>query len=146
MTAIAYRDGIFVADTAEFDGEVFAGHVEKIVKYEHGYAASAGTAGTCEAFNGWLASGRRIDLKPEIEDERFVALIVKKDGSVWRCDDKFIPYQVNAPFHALGCSEFLLGAMVAGMSAEEAVRSAIKYHAFADGDVQVVRVGKGEAS
>jgi 20S proteasome alpha/beta subunit len=144
MTAIAYRDGILAADTAAWGGgnsSVIVGHRQKIVRLSDGglFAACGCTADCIRAAQ---ACERNALSTIEIDDNGFAAVWIKPDGSVWRLDSILYPYESAGPYDAAGASEtFMLGALAAGASAEQAVRLAIKHTDGAAGDVQVERLG-----
>lgn len=148
MTAIAYRDGTLAADSLTLGDGVVRGYSRKIVRSEKGtLGASAGLAGTAQMFWNWIENGR-IDewieagfsdpLPVNAERNQFGAIIVTATARVICVDWQGKAIEIDAPFYAEGGAEiFLIGAMAAGASAEEAVRLAIKYDVGCGGEVQV---------
>lgn len=140
MTAIAYRDGIMAADSAERSQGTLLGYAKKIARLSDGtLVAGAGQASACVKFVAWISGGE--DGKLDIQAEDFAALVVKPDGRVFRYDKEGFALEINGEFHAEGCAyKLLIGAMAAGASAEEAVNIAVQYDGYCGGDVQVERL------
>jgi hypothetical protein len=79
------------------------------------------------------------------DDNAFGALIALPDGTVLRMagSPELFPIDATEPI-SMGetcAASFCLGAMHAGLSAEQAVRLALRYCIWIGGDVQVERVG-----
>lgn len=142
MTAIAYRDGVMAADTAEWRGDVIAGHLQKIVRFSDGTLfAAEGDSEYVEGYIKWRMSGG--DEPPRADDaDDFFGIAVDCAGVVsWVPRSYKMIRAGEAPYYAGGAAaDFLYGAMAAGASAEEAVRLAIEHCAFAAGTVQVERL------
>ena len=69
------------------------------------------------------------------------ALWVEPSGEIWTAFSDGKPYQIKAKFAAAGAPwEMALGAMMAGVNAEEAVRICINNHDSAAGEIQVERL------
>lgn len=141
MTAIAYRDGIMAADAACYRGSTIVGYRRKIGRFPDGICGFAGNSVDCFRMQQlFLAGGDMLAPLPDRAD--FSGLIVRRTGlgriHISMIDGTF--YEVpapEAPFYAVGCyGEFLIGAMAAGASAEEAIRLAI-LHTDAAGEIQV---------
>jgi hypothetical protein len=70
-------------------------------------------------------------------------MLLKPDGTVWVITHKFHCYRSDKLCHASGAhTEFVYGAMLAGASAEQAVRLAIQHCRSAAGDVQIESVDR----
>lgn len=93
------------------------------------------------AFHRWYeggASGLRLKCEPA---DSFGALEVRVDGTVVRYGDSWLPFEMDAPYHVIGRGDaFVLGALAAGATAEEAVRLALAHTDAGGGDVQVERL------
>lgn len=129
------------ADTGVWQGDLVVGSTTKIHRLKDGRLyAGAGDRSLTYACRQWLM-GEADKPSPVSDDNRFGALILATTG-VWRVDHNFELYpSATHDFVVEGAhSEFLLGAMAAGASAEEAVRLAIIYGEYAAGKVQVERL------
>lgn len=146
MTVIAYRDGVLAADTAIWQGNLLVGHRHKIRRLKDGrlYAAS-GFKPDCDEFFAYLNGKQPEPPKPLDNRDYFDAIVVAPEQR-WKADGKFRLYDVSGDsFVTVGAHcDFLIGAMAAGASAEEAVRLAIRHGDSAGGDVQVERVEVSE--
>lgn len=136
MTAIAVKNGVMAADTGTWQGSVIVDRsVRKIARLKDGRLfAASGEVAAAAACRAWL-DGETDKPEPEAQGE-FGGLILACDG-VWRVDYKYRIARTCDTAVAGAHSEFLLGALYAGASAEEAVRLAIQYGDSAAGDVQV---------
>ena len=136
MTVIACRDGIMAADSAVWQGNIIAGHTRKILRLKDGrLVGCAGLRPTIQACKAWLDGDGE---KPPAEEvDAFGAIILGADG-IFRVSYKFQIYESAGAFACEGAhGDFMYGAMLAGASAEEAVRLAIKHGDNAGGEVQV---------
>jgi len=139
MTVIVCRDGVMAADSGVWVGDIFSGHVAKIVRLGDGRLVGlAGWRPEIEKGLAWLA--QRAPKPPPVGDCDFAALILAPCG-IWRVNHKFDVYRHIGEWAVEGAhDEFLLGALAAGSSAAEAVRLAIIYCRRAGGEVQVERL------
>lgn len=140
MTVIACRAGVMAADTAVWQGSLMVGHTRKIHRLRNGSLfGGSGYRPVIQACLAWLNNeGER----PEpVEDGEFGALILGLDGLL-RVDCRFRQYDSSVgDFAAEGAhTEFMVGAMMAGASAELAVQLAIHVGDNAGGEVQVERL------
>jgi ATP-dependent HslUV protease subunit HslV len=139
MTIIAYRDGIIAADTLACAGNSKTGYSCKLARSPHGaLCGMAGPAAYSQRFRKWFEAGRDGD-HPELSAERDCEsslIIVETDGKVFHFFAKDPPYEINAPYIAIGsgCVE-ARGAMAAGASAIEAVKAAIAHDCHCGGDI-----------
>lgn len=148
MTCIAYKNGVLATDSMLTQDGVFRGFTKKVTRSPKGtIAAACGSAGMCSRFVWWVEDGtidRFLDgnegsLAIEKGDNGFSAIIVTDKGKVILLDQTGFPiWPHGALFYADGSAEnFLLGAMAAGASAEEAVKRAIEFDIYSGGPVQV---------
>jgi ATP-dependent HslUV protease subunit HslV len=142
VTTIAYRDDVLAADTQITCGRTIDGWAQKAFRKGPLLYATSGSSGLGGAFLIWVASGMRGDapsLKGEKdEDGAHGYLFPGGDRVVWRYDNVWATHR--APFFAYGSgAEIALGAMLAGASAEEAVRAAAQRNTSTGGDVTVLR-------
>jgi hypothetical protein len=140
MTVIAYRDGIMAADTIAWtaNSSVKVQCRPKIRRLkECGWLLGAsGDTADIERFFGWMEGvADRPDFK---EEDYFCALCARLGGELFLYTWKLYPFEITHPFFAIGAADqFVMGAMFAGASAEEAVRLAVAHTDGAGGDVQV---------
>lgn len=138
MTVIAYKDGVLATDSSAWFDNLALGSMKKLHRLATGkLLACSGSHALSIAVQEWADSGWSTDGKPvPVEDNRFAALWLREDG-VWHISSQFLKYRDPGPFAAQGCHrEFMLGAMMHGASAIEAVELAIKYGDSARGPVQ----------
>jgi hypothetical protein len=144
MTIIVAAKGQMVADSGETMGEIVQRVAfPKIVRNNQGWLAGcSGEAGDGDLFNRWFKDGMPIDRKPEIDNDKFAALLMSPGGDVYRIEDHLNRYRVNEP---ATCGEqtaeaFVLGAIAAGASLETAVSLACDWCVWVKGPVQVESV------
>lgn len=136
MTVIAIKNGVIAADTGLWLGNICVEHCKKIRRLSDGRLfAISGHRAIGEACYAWLQD-ESLRPEPGSDDSDFGGLLLTKDGA-FRVDYKFRIYPTGIPAAAGSHTEFLMGAMYAGASAEEAVRLAIKHGDSAAGEVQV---------
>lgn len=131
MTTIAFDGKSLCADTRGTAGG-FPFTNDKAYRLKDGrlYAGS-GDAQDCTAVRLWLESGGD---KPSCKD--FVGMVIGADGSIWRYEDKLVPFQVTAPFHAIGSGrDYAIAAMHMGKTAREAVELACLYDVYTGGPI-----------
>ena len=130
MTTIAYKDGIMAADSACFDSVLYQGEVDKLWMLPPiGLIGCSGEIGAMIQFVDWLQDDSECNSKPNFPDDcDFESIVVDLDGEVVHYDRHLVPIRVANDFHAIGSRRMLaLGAMMAGASAEEAVKIACHY-------------------
>lgn len=142
MTAIAYKDGVLAADSVAWIAEsrVKIPCRPKIRSLRDGRLfAAAGENGEIDAVFEWLDG--RADKPALTPGETMHCILVRPDGSYETCWESLRFRRCQSPVYALGiASQFLMGALLAGASPEEAVRLAIEHTDGAGGDVQVMRL------
>ena len=107
-----------------------------------GLFAAAGSTSEIMRFTAWMLVGGECPSDFD-KDNGFTALWAKPDGSLWLCTHKLYFYELTSQFFAIGVpSIFLMGALHAGASAEQAVRLAIDHTDGAGGTVQVERLAQ----
>lgn len=142
MTTIAYRDDVLAADTQITCGGTIDGWVQKAFRKRELLYATSGSSGLGDAFLTWVAKGMEGDapsLKGDKDDNGAHGyLFPGGDRVVWRYDDVWATH--HAPFFAYGSgAEIALGAMLAGATAEEAVRAAAQRDTATGGEITVLR-------
>lgn len=162
MTIICYRDGVMAADGGAFWSDIRVARARrKIVRLPSGgLAAATGATIFIQKFEmylrgydtGVLQGGDNVHgvlgIKGETRDE-FYGMIVRPDGSVIGIDhesDVVLLERDSAIFAMGAAADMAYGAMLAGASAEEAVRICVANHAYAAGEVQVERLDAGRVA
>lgn len=163
MTTIAYKDGVMAADSKTTEGGYFVTRAKKIHRLASG--ALLGQAGNVDIRDV-------IDLLDKTRTEKslptrealaktrcdFRGILVLKNGGVYLIDITPVQFadtladwdaqviEVRERFTAVGSGEqFAIGAMAAGMNAEQAVSIACRYDGASGGPVNAVplkKVGK----
>lgn len=133
------------ADSAVTVNETHVGDVLKIVRTAAGgLAAGAGRCSECAAFLEWAAGPNRpSDYRASgghgLRLENSTCIEITPEGEVLFYDVASAPYEIKAPFIAIGSGRDLaLGAMAAGATAEEAVRIAARYDAGTGGEINTL--------
>lgn len=143
MTTIAIRHGIMAADSSIWEGSLFVGRKQKVLRTSNGtLLATCGYSGMSDPFAEWVNAGEPADNLPRLPpDTDFSALVLYPDEQVFTFDGRFMRQRVKADFYALGSGEaFALGAMHAGASAEDAIKAACEFDAWSRGPVQSERL------
>lgn len=143
MTTIAYRNGIMAADSACFDSSLYQGEVDKLwMLPEIGLVGCSGEIGAMIQFVDWLKDGSERKKKPDLPDDcDFESIVVGLDGEAVHYDRHLVPIRVANDLHAIGSGRKLaLGAMMAGASAEEAVKIACHYDMVTREPIRTIRL------
>lgn len=144
MTTIAFKDGIVAADTGVMTRSMRAGYTVKIVQRHGSVAGGTGDAAWTATFREWFMRGvkSKYPLIPLVNGDP-----VGKGVVFWR-DGRIEIFEQHGRFTLItdqfaigsGTSE-ARGAMLAGATAEEAVRIAMQLDDSTFGDVTVLHVG-----
>lgn len=143
MTTIAYRNGTMAADSACFDSSLYQGEVEKLWTLPQiGLIGCCGEIGAMIQFVDWLRADCDRKRKPDLPDDcDFESILVNPDGEVVHYDRHLVPIRVANDIHAIGSGRKLaLGAMMAGASAEEAVKIACHYDMVTREPIRTIRL------
>jgi ATP-dependent HslUV protease subunit HslV len=142
MTIIAYKDGILAADTAVWCGDLCVGHIDKVKRWNDWTYAACGSNFDIHRWELWFKNGMPEHDRPkelEKRDSAFGAIAVHKDGRIHMWMQSFMWYDISniePAIHVQGCNEeFIMSALLSGMSAPEAIAHGIRHLAFAGGDV-----------
>lgn len=133
MSVICYRDGVLASDSRAYGGSgcPSPGLKAKVHLLEDGRRVGIVSAklGHPEKFLAWLKDGGDVTAwTGDMPDLR--AIVVHTDGTVSLYDDNIWPSGPIEPaeFFALGSgTEYALGAMYMGATAEQAVEAAIRF-------------------
>lgn len=136
MTVIAVKNGIMAADTGIWQGGIVVGHRRKIVRLnDRRLFAACGQRASTIACADWLNSGGLGDKPPDENVNEFAGVILAPDG-VFIVDHLHRIFPSASLIVAEGAHhEFVMGAMLAGATAQEAVRMAIERGDSAAGEV-----------
>lgn len=143
MTTIAYRDGILVSDTRAYSGDKHPiGHKAKIHELEDGslFGCSTTVVGLPERLLRWVKEGRDPDEFPYSGDNGFTVFLVDPEGQVfYAAGQPFFTGPLTASFWAIGSGEqYAHGALMAGASAEEAIRIACACDPWSAPPLQII--------
>jgi ATP-dependent protease HslVU (ClpYQ) peptidase subunit len=144
MTTIAYRDGVLAADTQVTCGGTVDGWTRKAFRKGRLLYAVSGGTGLANAFRSWVEGGmigEAPSLKGADDDKDSAHGFLFPGGNrvVWRYNDVWTSHK--APFFAAGSgSEIALGAMLAGATAEQAVRAAAERDTSTGGEITVLHL------
>jgi 20S proteasome alpha/beta subunit len=139
VTTCAFKDGVLAADTQGDLGGLRT-RVDKLFRVdETRMLAGAGTLHLIHALIDWVrehGTERWPDVAAVAEEALLVDIPHRKlyrlDGPMW--------VEVAGGVHAVGSGrDFALGAMMAGKSAEDAVRIAARLDCYSGGDGQTAR-------
>lgn len=148
MTAIAYRNGVLAADSGLFsEDNLILGRGEKIKEVAPGWWCAAAGDNAVGLRLERLLKARRIPSWIELKE-------IDGGGDGSSCQGILVTprmihvFDIGAGFEPMtgdyavagACGSFMMGALAAGLSAEDAVKLACQHHAFALDPVQVVRV------
>lgn len=149
MTTIAYRAGIMAADSRAFAGDKMPiGSKNKLHVLSNGalVAASSNDVGATDSFASWcramVDAGEDLPNMSTGSDYGVQALLVWIDGTVhyWH-EGRCFSGPLEGEFFAIGSGEqFAYGAMMAGVSAEQAVRAACVCDPWTDFPVRTARL------
>jgi len=135
MTTIAWDGHTIAADSAASAGNRTVS-VCKLWKLSDGrVVGGAGTLADVIAAVDWLASGSQKKLKPAVDADSSL-LVVTPQGRCFEYGSDLRPIELLDTHTAIGSgSDYALGAMAAGKTAEQAVAIACLYDPFSAGDV-----------
>lgn len=127
MTVIAFDGKTLAADKrCTVAGQILT--TTKIFKVTGELLGLSGDSAHCAEALNWFRAGAEPSKYPQElrSREKFInALLIKRNGEVWRFEDSPHPYQLFGNFFAIGSgSDFALAAMHLGKSAAEAVEVA----------------------
>ena len=151
MTTIAYREGVIAADTRGTDEGYHPGiyRTEKLFRVDDDIVATAGDDATGMIFVDWYGSKRKGGRRPKppsalilgIEAASFCVLVLTKEGLFWA--DKWCRLiKITDEFYAIGSgAPYAMGAMAHGATAEDSVRTAMRWDPNTGGEVQTMKRG-----
>ncbi|ODT84837.1 hypothetical protein [Phenylobacterium sp. SCN 70-31] len=131
------------ADTLQNINGTRVGHVMKIARRWDGTLVSgAGHATYLYDLRQWAdlpKKKRKIGPPlPSKDQENSMGVMIEPDGKIYVLQETGICLS-GAEYYAIGSgSEFALGAMAMGASAEEAVRAAIKHDCYSGGEINTI--------
>jgi ATP-dependent protease HslVU (ClpYQ) peptidase subunit len=153
LTTIATKDGIIVGDARmSLGATIIKDDTVKVFNVNNHLVGVCGAARSISTFVSWLQKhtdyrmvseqvGDLVDLIPPVleQDSDYTALVVTPDKQVLLYESG-IPIDMGNDVHmAIGSGgDFALAAMDAGLSAEEAVKIAMKRDVYSGGTITVV--------
>lgn len=139
MTTIAYRDGVLAADSQVTLGSMrLPGSALKIGKTKAGVLyGGAGSVAACGEFFDWVNSPD----DGELPEGEYSGIIVLPKGEVMEIENgSFLP-KMKQKFIAVGSgAPYALAAMMAGATAQEAVKIATKLDIHSSGPIKTVKL------
>ena len=135
MTTIAvdHRTGVAASDSKCTIGAIWV-TATKVYRHKDELIGIAGADAQGQRWFDWYKAGKKGTL-PKFDQAE--ALILRKDG-LYYVEDGGTEYRIERGFHAIGSGgAAAMAVMLAGHSAEEAVRIAIQVDAQSGGEVQV---------
>jgi ATP-dependent protease HslVU (ClpYQ) peptidase subunit len=149
VTTIAYKAGVFAADTQVTCGDGSKLIVHKIKKLDDGsHYAMAGDTSAILRVERWMQRGMPTRPRPRINKETDCdMLLVKADGSAWLLNDGFDFEKVDNAFIAIGSgAPYAMAAMACGRNAVQAVKVAARFDVNTSGPVDSVVIPNRQAS
>lgn len=155
MTTIAVKDGIMAGDgRCSLGSTVIKDDMVKVFWINNHLMGGAGRARSISTFAQWLQKhtdytivnqevGDLVDLIPPVlqDDEEFTALVLTPDKQVLMYDGNVaLNLGQDVPASIGSGSVFALAAMDAGVSAEDAVKIAMKRDVYSGGEITVVQL------
>lgn len=139
MSTCAFDGKSIASDTAQVNGNRFdLAEAQKVYQAGDEYVAIAGHFGAALLFVKWWQDGHPMDKRPSFPDESFEALVVGPNSEPLHFDRALQGIKVGIPC-AIGSGECeALGAMLAGATAEEAVKIACRLDPHTREPVRVV--------
>lgn len=136
MTTIAFKDGILAADRRATIGNLNQSSTTKIHRQGGILIAASGVLSECQAFRSWVKSGLQ-ETDPITEDSTGIIFISPIHAVIWAGAG---PQYVTGEYMAFGSGrEIALGAMAAGLSAEDAVKLASKHDIYTGNGVDTLK-------
>lgn len=139
MTTIAYRDGVLVADSqVTLGGMKLPGNALKIGKTKAGILyGGAGSFAAVGKFFDWVNS----DAEDELPEGEYSGLVVLPKGEVIEIENGSVLPKVKQKFYSIGSgSPFALAAMMAGATAQAAVKIATKLDIHSGGPIKTYKL------
>jgi hypothetical protein len=146
MTIIVYKDGVLAADSSGWNGGFAASlSLKKAFKNKAGWLfGGCGSRSALQAAQAWfMAGGTPDDMKGLKRLRDCDIMLVSPEGEVFVTNDDIWPNWERGKYEnrVLGQGhEFALGLLMAGKTAEEAVKLAIKHCNYVGGKCHSVRL------
>lgn len=137
MTTIAFDEYGVAADTASYEGTVFAGAVTKLHLLNDCILAWAGDTSEMQPMFDWYKAGAEPCCSPK-NRERDGILLAFTPGGVFEYEySSPTPQKAGFTRYAYGSGRsFAIGALFAGANAPQSVQAAIYFDAFTGGEVR----------
>jgi hypothetical protein len=135
MTVIACKDRVMAADSGVWQGGVWLPSAGKLSRLYGGTIAGvAGWRPEWELALRWYQAGAPPDSRPPNPSEKsdLDVLLLKPNGEIWNLTENFRLFKSEWPIAVAGShTEFVLGALLAGASAKQAVELACAHCSYA---------------
>jgi len=141
VTTIAWDGKTLAADTLGAIGECLRVCYTKIFRLDDGRLfGGAGNYEDVLAVRDWL--NKDSEKKPRVTG--FAAILIGRDGTCARLEDRLVPLPIVERWHACGSGrDFAIAAMVCGLSAEKAVDLAMQLDVWSGGTIDALTLEEG---
>jgi len=150
MTTGAYKNGVLAFDSLITCGNSRSGHIIKGIKTERHLAMAAGDIEHIQDFLNWVKGGckkRKLKASEDMNDPSFEGFTVNRRGviTVYGVNGVGVRVTPIGGCFAVGSGgSYAMGAMLAGKSAMDAVRVAIRCDSGSGGAVRFVTFSDNE--
>lgn len=140
MTTIAFKDGVMASDSQESEDDFkWPCWSQKLYRVRNLVVGGCGDSSVILHFLAWLDNGKQPEAAPQLRKGQEFGALVWDGKDLALVDEGFIAIPVDCPCFAIGSGrDFAMGAMMAGASAEDAVRIAMQLDRNSGGDVQIM--------
>jgi len=136
MTTVAYKDGILAADTRQIGDYIDQHHATKIYEIGSAKIGFCGSVSQALIFIKWFKDQTRD--KPHYEQLKNFEALVIRGGRAYAYDGNCEAVATGHPCAIGSGCHFAMGAMLAGASAVEAVKIAMKLDENTGGKVKSI--------
>jgi len=144
MTTIAYDGKILAADTQATSSYIDQDHYQKFYEVNGEIVAGTGDIASIYAWLDWYTAGADPELFPKPLDDSLAILVIDRKTGKHRMHCHHLAYP-GTPWRkkaiAVGTGQdFAMGALLAGATAPEAVKIAMKLDPCSGGQVRTIEV------
>lgn len=143
MTTIATDGKVMVSDSRLTSGEMICPWgTTKVFHLSSGIIGISGNYDMYEPVKDWIEGGGDHSNIPDIKHGEFHILWIRKKGQVYEAYNNSGGWMRVKPPYAIGSGrDYAMGALMAGCSPLEAVKSAIKLDCYSGGKTTVCEIG-----
>jgi len=154
MSTICYKDGIIAGDTMmSFNSELCNG-VKKVGRLDDYLFGFVGHLAIMHRMYAWIDLipddvapqdfYLHLEDMPDMGELSGTVMLVGKDRRIWSIGSDGSSLRLTGEYEAIGSgSTYALGALHAGKSAEESVKTAMHYDAYTGGNVETFTFSDG---